>query len=189
MNPEGAPDGDAAPTNPRATRAPEPYARLPVVSRATRKGRVRPEAFGARGSRASETRMRDRPRRFFIGESSCRSTRAALAQTPAFLRSYLPAADATERAIRAGGEPVTTLANCVGLPRRIRDAGQPVVVLARWSSRRAELGAGGRCPSTDSICHARLTRTRQVGGTSLGPRKRRDRPSPMPWPTATDPPA
>jgi PhnB protein len=63
---------------------------------------------------------------FFIGESVVLAfdARPHWPETPAFLRIYVPDADATfERAVRAGGEPVTTLANMPWGDRagRIRD--------------------------------------------------------------------
>jgi PhnB protein len=114
----------------RDPRVPEPYGTVCpwIISPDT--GKViefASEAFGAKEiARVTNEDGSIGHAEFFIGESVVLAfdARPHWPDTPAFLRIYVADADATfDRAVRAGGEPVTTLANMPWGDRagRIRD--------------------------------------------------------------------
>jgi PhnB protein len=121
----------AQPTKPaRDPSVPEPYGTICpwIISRDT--GKVIEFAEAAFGAKEIGRVMNEDGSighaEFFIGESVVLAfdARPHWPDTPAFLRIYVPDADATfERAVRAGGEPVTTLGNMPWGDRagRIRD--------------------------------------------------------------------
>jgi PhnB protein len=151
---------------PRDPSVPEPYSTVCpwIISRDT--GKVIEFAEAAFDAKEIGRVMNDDGSighaEFFIGESVVLAfdARPHWPATPAFLRIYVPDADATfERAVRAGGEPVTALANMPWGDRagRIRDPlGNLWWVMARMENvDAAELERRWALPEyVDAMAHA-----------------------------------